>query len=404
MADTNFYQYKNGTKAELCKSCLTAHINNFEPETFLWLLEKFDVPYVEAEWNVLRDRAYAKDPIKFGPMSVFGKYLSKMKLKQWMKYNWADTEMLKKKAEEEAKLHGGPNQKSVEDLEEMKAAFEAGEISQAQYQTYLAVNKPEDEYMYDPNTQQVVLKGSQPPAGGGIYPTNDNPFEQVELPNFSEQLTAEDKIAMALKWGQLYSAADWVSLEEAYQEYDKSFDLHNADLIRGTKQLCKLDLKCNQALDSGDIDAYAKLSRASDSLRKSLKFTEAQRKEDKDSEFSCYGQIVAWAEANNDEDYIRKIDLTVDRDIVDEDIRDMKNFTQNLIKDDPAVFKMIEEYIKKREILAEQEAQEAELAAGEIYELSDNDLKAYNDNLEKQKMIDLGLSYDDDDEDDEEDY
>ena len=58
MADTNFYQYKDGKKTELCKTCLTAHINNWEPETFLWLLEKFDVPYIEAEWNVLRDRAY----------------------------------------------------------------------------------------------------------------------------------------------------------------------------------------------------------------------------------------------------------------------------------------------------------------------------------------------------------
>ena len=52
MSDVNFYTYKDGTKAELCKSCMTMHINNWEPETFLWLLEKFDVPYIEAEWNV----------------------------------------------------------------------------------------------------------------------------------------------------------------------------------------------------------------------------------------------------------------------------------------------------------------------------------------------------------------
>ena len=35
-----------------------------------------DVPYVPQEWNVLRDRAYAKNPNLTG-MSVFGKYLSK---------------------------------------------------------------------------------------------------------------------------------------------------------------------------------------------------------------------------------------------------------------------------------------------------------------------------------------
>ena len=91
MRSVNFYQYKDGTKCELCKSCLTLHINNFEPDTFLWLLEKFDVPYIPQEWNVLRDRAYQKDPYKMNGMSVFGKYLSKMKLKQFKDDRWADT-------------------------------------------------------------------------------------------------------------------------------------------------------------------------------------------------------------------------------------------------------------------------------------------------------------------------
>ena len=62
MAETNFYTYKDGTKAELCKACLTMHINNWDPQTFLWLLEQFDIPYIESEWNTLRDRAYQKDP------------------------------------------------------------------------------------------------------------------------------------------------------------------------------------------------------------------------------------------------------------------------------------------------------------------------------------------------------
>ena len=53
MAETNFYTYKNGTKCELCKACLTLHINNWEPNTFLCLLEKFDMPYITTEWNIL---------------------------------------------------------------------------------------------------------------------------------------------------------------------------------------------------------------------------------------------------------------------------------------------------------------------------------------------------------------
>lgn len=87
MADTNFYQYKDGSKCELCKACLTMHINNFEPDTFLQILEKFDVPWIPTEQNTLRDKAYQKDPYKINGMSVFGKYLSKMKLKQYAGHN-----------------------------------------------------------------------------------------------------------------------------------------------------------------------------------------------------------------------------------------------------------------------------------------------------------------------------
>ena len=48
-AEGNFYTYKNGDKTAMCKKCLTMHIDNFNPETFLWLLQDMDVPYVEAE-------------------------------------------------------------------------------------------------------------------------------------------------------------------------------------------------------------------------------------------------------------------------------------------------------------------------------------------------------------------
>ena len=46
MTDINFFTYKNGEKTEICKKCLSMHIDNFNPETYLWILEKMDVPYL----------------------------------------------------------------------------------------------------------------------------------------------------------------------------------------------------------------------------------------------------------------------------------------------------------------------------------------------------------------------
>lgn len=386
MSDVNFYTLKDGTKSEMCKTCETLHIDNYDPETFLWLLERYDVPYIPAEWDVLRDRAFQKDPYKMNGMSVFGKYISKMKLKQWKNFTYADSEMLQKEAEEKAKLYGQPQEVTEQKIAQIKEAYEKGEISKAQYQTYAETEGRQAEFIKGDNG--VITSAA--PGPKSPYPVNDHPFEEVDLPDVGKDLTEEDKIYLAMKWGQLYSAADWVSLERIWGDYEKSFDLHNADLINGTKQLCKLDLKGNQALDTGDIDSYSKIARASDALRKSLKFTEAQRKEEKSAEFSSYGQIVAFAERNNPDDFIRPIDLSIDRDIVDKDIKNIKDYTKTLIEDDPAVYKMIEQYIKKRESLSSLEA-DAVAAEDGIYQITDSDMKDYTDSINEQKDIDSSL-------------
>jgi len=93
-ADNNFYTYRNGTKCEICKKCLTMHVDNFDPETFTWILEKFDVPYIPGEWQTILDKAYAADPLKINGLTVLGKYLSKMKLNQWKDARWKDSERI----------------------------------------------------------------------------------------------------------------------------------------------------------------------------------------------------------------------------------------------------------------------------------------------------------------------
>ena len=142
MDENNFYTYKDGRKTELCKKCLTMHIDNFDERTYLWLLEKMDVPYAPEEWITLRDRAYAKDPAKMNGMSVFGKYLSKMKLKQWKDYGWADTERLKRETEERA---AAVAQEAAEREALAKERFENGEISEAEYKTLTSSKKQNED-------------------------------------------------------------------------------------------------------------------------------------------------------------------------------------------------------------------------------------------------------------------
>ena len=385
MGAVNYYTYKDGSKAELCKACLTMHINNWEPETFLWILKKFDVPYVPQEWNILRDRAYAKDPYKMTGMSVIGRYLSKMKLKQWKDKTWEDGEKIVEEMKLRALDSGNINQVSQQQIEEMREAAERGEISEAQYKTYAATHQP------DPPPPDFVSPSSCRQGDANPYspyPVNDHPYEEVELVDVGNELTQDDKIYLAMKWGRLYSAAEWVDLEQLYNEFMESFDIQNAGRSETLKMICKTTLKMNQAIDSGDIDAYQKLSKVYDSMMKSAKFTEAQNKDQDNSSFSSVGELVDFCEKK--EGQIPKFEIDYPLDIVDKVIMDLKNYTSNLIKEDAGLAQQIEQYIKKKEIAEEQERnRQKAINNNENYvEINDKDIEDYYSNIEAQLQQD----------------
>ena len=378
MALDNFYTYKDGTKCELCKSCLTMHVNNFEPDTFKWLLEKFDVPYIPSEWNVLRDRAYAKDPYKMTGMSVFGKYLSKMKLKQWNKFGWKDTEMLIAQEEQQAALHNNAEDQREQKIQEMREAFERGEITEAQLKTYEETHAPEP-------TAEVISAGT---AQGPQYPVNSN-FEQVDIGDVGADLTQEDKVYLAIKWGRFYTAEQWVALEKLYNEFINTFDIQGAARIDTLKKICKTSLKMDEAIDCGDVDSYQKLSRVYDALMKSGKFTEAQRKEEKSGEFDSVGQVVYFAEKEGGAIHRYKIDTPLD--IVDKSIENLKKYTHDLIINDPTLSQMLENLIKRREN-AENQKEDLKAASAQGLDyipLSDEDHIKLKEFIEEQKQEDL---------------
>lgn len=373
MASTNFYTYKDGSKCELCKACLTMHVNNFEPDTFLWLLEKFDVPYIEAEWNTLRDRAYQKDPYKMTGMSVFGRYLSKMKLKQWKDYSWADTEMLKEKAEAQARTFGAPEELLKQKIEEMREAHERGEITDAQWRTYQQIEAPQPKIDFDNPTQ---MKEDNPyPAGGN--------FTQVDIPDVSESLTEEDKIYLALKWGRFYKADEWVSLEKLYNEFMDTFDIQGAARIDTLKMICKTSLKMNQAIDCGDVDTYQKLSRVYDAMMKAAKFTEAQNKADKADFVDSAGQLVAYCEKEGGQ--IPRLEIKADHDIVDAIIADLKRYNKSLIYEDKSLAQEIEQYLKNKEAAEQMKRDRAEALSNGLdnVELEDEDYTDFKEAIEQ---------------------
>ena len=380
MDEKQFYTYKDGNKTELCKKCLTMHIDNFNPDTFLWLLKKMDVPYVPSEWNVLRDRAYAKDPNKMNGMSVFGKYLSKMKLKQWKDYGWEDSERLQAKELENSK-------DKIEEWQELEKItqerFENGEISEAEYKTLVSAS-----------TQNEMLNGptAMPIAA---TPPEDPYIQEDELYDLSEELTEEDKKYLAMKWGRLYKPSEWIELEKIYEQMTASFDIQDADTINTLILICKTNLKMNQAIDIGDLDGFQKLSRVSESLRKSAKFTAAQNKEEKNDFVDSVGELVSMCER---EGFIPRFATDIPQDKVDLTLKDMNKYLYKLVTQDLGFGQQIEDALQKIKIQQEmQESNDLNLDVdANSEELIDQDYEDFYQSVYNQKEKDLDMQEGDD--------
>jgi len=382
MGEDQFFTYPDGSKTELCKECLTMHIDNFDESTYVWLIQKMNIPFIPQEWNKLRDRIYEQNPEKLTNKSVFGRYLSKMKLNQWKdpetgrRYTWEDTEWLQEKYNKLEEEH----KKEAEEREaKAKEQFEKGEISEAEFKTMLSATTQHAAEPVEPMGQ----KGGAPTQNG----LDESQFmSEDELINTAADLTQEDKIYLAMKWGRLYKPSEWVELEKIYNDMTESFDIQDADTINTLILICKTNLKMNQALDIGDLDGYQKLSRVSDGLRKSAKFTAAQNKEDKNDFVDSVGELVTICEKDG---YIPRYATDIPQDKVDLTLKDMTDYLNKLVTQDLGFGQQIEDALKKIQIQKEMNENESIVANAD--ELENEDYEAFIEEMENQKNQDLEM-------------
>ena len=375
---TNFYMYKNGERSPLCKECTLAHVNVWQPQTFVWLLEEYDVPWLPWEWNSLREKAYIKNPQKKNDTTVFGKYLSKMRLKNFRDFHWSDTEELQKD-------HDLAEAQKNEDQDQLQLMYqeqlEKGQISQAQYRTLVSVA-----------TQRENDIKNAPPTSDAVGPNNlydeKNFMSEEQLPDLAADLTQQDKKYLVMKWGRYYTPQEWVQLETFYNQMMESFDIQDADTRSTLILICKNNLKMNQAIDQGDLEGYQKLARVSDTLRKSAKFTAAQNKETNSQFIDSVGQLVNYCEKYGGE--IPQIEIHTELDIVDTIIKDLKEYTKSLVYEDPALKREIEDYLKKikNNEQHKKDEKEAKQMGLDYIPITDQDIQEYNNQIESQKEED----------------
>ena len=165
-----------------------------------------------------------------------------------------------------------------------------------------------------------------------------------------------------------------------------SFDIQDADTINTLILLCKTNLKMNQALDCGDVEGFQKLSKVSESLRKSAKFTAAQNKEQKNDYVDAVGELVAMCERDGS---IPRYATDIPQDKVDITLNDMKGYLYKLVTQDLGFGQQIEDALKKIQIQKEMQETEVNLMDQEHpYILEDEDYQEFYNLVEEQKNAD----------------
>lgn len=171
---------------------------------------------------------------------------------------------------------------------------------------------------------------------------------RIDEAKITESLTEDDIKYLSLKWGLLYKPSEWVKMEELYQKYAADYEL-STDREQVLKNICKTDLKMNQALDVGDIKTFKDLQGANDMLRKSGRFTDSQKQEEKKRDIDSIGELVAFVESKGGIIPRKDDPINAPQDKIDFIINDMKNYTDNLVKNELGLGNLIESYIKKLE-------------------------------------------------------
>lgn len=343
----NLEKYPNG-KLDTCKKCITMHVDNFNPDTYMWILQECDVPYVPDEWHKLLEK-YAYDRDKLTGMTILGRYLSKMKLKQHKDYRWKDTAFLQEMAD------------TKKEQAMKRQGYDAQEIA-------LQLEK-DRQYLPEDGIAKEPVYDETPSAP---YPVEDYFAEQCEGEELNIDLTDEDKTYLRLKWGKTYKPEEWVKLEQLYEEMMQSYDIQGAGHIDTLKLICKTSLKANQLIDMGDIEGFQKMSKVYDSLMKSGNFTAAQNKSESGEFVDSIGELIELCEKDG---YIERYYVESPNDKVDLTIQDMQRYTRTLIEEETNISTMVEKALRENAKEDEEDAKNNESDIIDEADLSIEDLE-----------------------------
>ena len=223
----NVEKYPPDGRLDMCKKCLTMHVDNWDPETYKWILQEIDVPYIKEEWDKILEK-WVDNPSELTGMTILGRYLAKMRIVQYKNKRYADSEAMAEK-------------RLADKVMQMKAQGMSGDEIEEQLKRNTTPPKPKslEKFIQSTGSSQSM---SQPLVED----------EMVDDSEIAETLTEERKRELKLKWGRSYRYDELLRMEKLYDDMMSSYDIQGAGHRDTLIMICKASLKANQCIDAGD--------------------------------------------------------------------------------------------------------------------------------------------------------
>ena len=300
-----------------CKSCLTMMVNDTDPSTFLSILKEIDVPYLPGEWRALLSKKDAKGG------SILGKYISKMRLNQWNKYKWSDSE-----------------EKLKEETESILAALRQETNNESEAEAKM------DEMLSfkDIAVPEMQSMSSAVPAAAlyGLTPDTSK-----------YGLTQEEIDELKLSWGDDYSEDQYLQLEQLFNDMKEAYIIQDPIAISNAKMICKMTSKMNKFLDIDDVESVSKISRQLDLFIKSANLAPVQQKDRQQTTFAI-SQLAFLCEREGG--FIPEFYIEKPNDKIDQLLADMQDYTRYLVQGESGIDEMVK---NTKEILAQDKLPDA---------------------------------------------
>ena len=306
-----------------CKTCVTMGVSDSDPTTFLPILKEIDIPYMPGEWRALLAKKDARGA------SILGKYVSKMRLNQYKKYSWVDTERL--------------------------VASESESILAALRQETDSESEAEEKFEAMMSMQDIAESHARQNAGSAAVPDNMMSLYGLTPQTSKYNLTQEEINELKLTWGDDYTEDQYLQLEQLFTDMRTAYVIHDPIAISNAKMISKMTVKMNKFLDIDDVESASKMSRQLDLFIKTANLAPVQQKDRQQTTFSI-SQMAFLVEREGG--FIPTFYMEKPNDKIDQLLRDMENYTQMLVTGESQLGSMIE---NAQTILAADDREEEEI-------------------------------------------